>query len=108
MLHGLVDQHFSNYDEAKKWIDEWIAAKEPAFFRAKIRHLPKRWEKECRCNQSDVSTCGSAYPSTSSGGPTSHLYRHPETCARHPRSIPSRPEPFPVDWLLMACTHAVR
>ncbi|UYV60755.1 TAT [Cordylochernes scorpioides] len=24
-----------------------------------------------------VSTCGSAYPSTSSGGPTSHLYRHP-------------------------------
>ncbi|UYV77608.1 hypothetical protein LAZ67_15001702 [Cordylochernes scorpioides] len=30
---------------------------------------------ECRCNQSDVSTCGSAYPSTSSGGPTSHLYR---------------------------------
>ncbi|UYV69603.1 SNX10 [Cordylochernes scorpioides] len=29
--------------------------------------------------QSDVSTCGSAYPSTSSGGPTSHLYRHPAT-----------------------------
>ncbi|UYV74981.1 Transposase, partial [Cordylochernes scorpioides] len=25
--------------------------------------------EECRCNQSDVSTCGSAYPSTSSGGP---------------------------------------
>ncbi|UYV75760.1 hypothetical protein LAZ67_13001256 [Cordylochernes scorpioides] len=24
---------------------------------------------ECRCNQSDVSTCGSAYPSTSSGAP---------------------------------------
>ncbi|UYV78480.1 hypothetical protein LAZ67_16001679, partial [Cordylochernes scorpioides] len=43
--------------------------------------------KECRCNQSDVSTCGSAYPSTSSGGPTSHFYRHPATCARHPRSF---------------------
>ncbi|UYV79438.1 hypothetical protein LAZ67_17002614, partial [Cordylochernes scorpioides] len=26
-------------------------------------------KEECRCNQSDVSTCGSAYPSTSSGGP---------------------------------------
>ncbi|UYV84233.1 Transposase, partial [Cordylochernes scorpioides] len=25
--------------------------------------------QECRCNQSDVSTCGSAYPSTSSGAP---------------------------------------
>ncbi|UYV83262.1 hypothetical protein LAZ67_23000324 [Cordylochernes scorpioides] len=44
-------------------------------------------KKECRCNQSDVSTCGSAYPSTSSGGPTSLLCRHPETCARHPRSF---------------------
>ncbi|UYV66882.1 K02A2.6-like [Cordylochernes scorpioides] len=45
MQQGLADQHFSNYDKVKKWIDEWIAAKEPAFFRAKIRHLPKGWEK---------------------------------------------------------------
>ncbi|UYV73289.1 SURF4, partial [Cordylochernes scorpioides] len=29
MQHGLADQHFSNYDEdKKKWINEWIAAKE--------------------------------------------------------------------------------
>ncbi|UYV77341.1 hypothetical protein LAZ67_15000553 [Cordylochernes scorpioides] len=32
MQHGLADQHFSNYDVIKKkWIDEWIAAKEPVF-----------------------------------------------------------------------------
>ncbi|UYV80852.1 hypothetical protein LAZ67_19001988 [Cordylochernes scorpioides] len=43
--HGLADQHFSNYDEVKKWIDEWIAAKEPAFFRDGIRQLSKRWGK---------------------------------------------------------------
>ncbi|UYV84616.1 K02A2.6-like, partial [Cordylochernes scorpioides] len=52
-------------------------------------------EKECRCNQSDVSTCGSAYPSTSSGGPTSHLYRHPATCARHPISFHLDQNHFP-------------
>ncbi|UYV75351.1 hypothetical protein LAZ67_12003595 [Cordylochernes scorpioides] len=45
MQHGLTDQHFSNYDEVKKWIDEWITTKEPAFFRDGIRQLPERWEK---------------------------------------------------------------
>ncbi|UYV81691.1 hypothetical protein LAZ67_20001994 [Cordylochernes scorpioides] len=45
MQHGLADQPFSNYDEVKKWIDEWIAAKEPAFFRDGIRQLPERWGK---------------------------------------------------------------
>ncbi|UYV84712.1 hypothetical protein LAZ67_X003160 [Cordylochernes scorpioides] len=36
LQHGLADQHFSKYNEVKKWIDKWIAAKEPAFFRDKI------------------------------------------------------------------------
>ncbi|UYV68022.1 hypothetical protein LAZ67_5002836 [Cordylochernes scorpioides] len=45
MQHSLADQHFSHYDEVKKWIDKWIAAKEPAFFRNGIRQLPERWEK---------------------------------------------------------------
>ncbi|UYV61192.1 hypothetical protein LAZ67_1003769 [Cordylochernes scorpioides] len=45
MQHGLDDQHFSNYKEVKKWIDEWIAAKEPVFFRDGIRQLPERWGK---------------------------------------------------------------
>ncbi|UYV71145.1 hypothetical protein LAZ67_8001872 [Cordylochernes scorpioides] len=43
--HGLANQHFSNYDEVKKWINEWIAAKEPAFLHDGIRQLPERWEK---------------------------------------------------------------
>ncbi|UYV60991.1 hypothetical protein LAZ67_1003019 [Cordylochernes scorpioides] len=29
--------------EVKKWIDEWIAAKELIFFHDGIRHLPERW-----------------------------------------------------------------
>ncbi|UYV81040.1 hypothetical protein LAZ67_19002599 [Cordylochernes scorpioides] len=42
MQHGLADQQFSNYDEVKKWNDEWIAAKERAFFHDGIRQLPER------------------------------------------------------------------
>ncbi|UYV78666.1 hypothetical protein LAZ67_16002325 [Cordylochernes scorpioides] len=45
MQHGLADQHFSDYAEVKKRIDEWIAAKEPAFSSDGIRQLPERWEK---------------------------------------------------------------
>lgn len=45
MQHALADQHFSKYDEVKKWIDSWIAAKEPHFFRDGICQLPERWEK---------------------------------------------------------------
>lgn len=45
MQHGLADQHFRNYDEVKKWIDSWIAAKPASFFREGIRQLPQRWEK---------------------------------------------------------------
>ena len=45
MQHGLADQHFRNYDEVKKWIDSWIAAKPTEFFTKGIRELPERWEK---------------------------------------------------------------
>ncbi|UYV69936.1 hypothetical protein LAZ67_7001266 [Cordylochernes scorpioides] len=38
-------------------------------------------------------------PSTSSGGPTSHLYRHPATCARHPRSFHLDQNHFPSTWM---------
>ncbi|UYV78730.1 hypothetical protein LAZ67_16002582 [Cordylochernes scorpioides] len=40
--------HFSNNDDVKKWIYEWIAAKEPAFFHDGIHQLPERWEKARR------------------------------------------------------------
>lgn len=45
MQHGLTDQHFRNYDEVKKWIDEWIADKPIEFFTKGIRELPDKWEK---------------------------------------------------------------
>lgn len=45
MTHGLAEQHFSNYNEVKQWIDSWIAEKSTEFFRRGIRNLPERWEK---------------------------------------------------------------
>lgn len=45
MSHGLADQHFTSYEETKKWIDSWIASKDDLFFQAGIRKLPERWEK---------------------------------------------------------------
>lgn len=45
MAHGLADQRFHSYEEAKKWIDSWIASKDMSFFRRGIHILPERWEK---------------------------------------------------------------
>lgn len=45
MSHGLAAQHFRSYDEAKNWIDSWIASKDEEFFRHGIRMLPERWAK---------------------------------------------------------------
>ncbi|GBP39659.1 Mariner Mos1 transposase [Eumeta japonica] len=45
MAHGLADQRFHSYEEAKKWIYSWIASKEMSFFRHGILILTERWEK---------------------------------------------------------------
>ena len=45
MEHGLTDQRFHFYEEAKKWIDSWIALKDMSFFKRGIHILPERWEK---------------------------------------------------------------
>ena len=45
MTHGLAKQHFTNYEDIKKWVDSWISSKNEDFFRAGIRKLPERWEK---------------------------------------------------------------
>ncbi|VVC27606.1 Hypothetical protein CINCED_3A008797 [Cinara cedri] len=45
MQHSLADQHFSNYEEVKNWIDSWILEKPAEFFRKGIRELPDKWEK---------------------------------------------------------------
>ena len=45
MAHGLAEQHFTSYDEAKNWVDSWIASKDEEFFKRGIRMLPERWSK---------------------------------------------------------------
>ena len=43
MAHGLADQHFTSYEEAKNWVDSWIASKDQEFLRCGMRMLPERW-----------------------------------------------------------------
>ena len=45
IAHGLADHRFHSYEEAKKWIDSRIAAKDMSFFRRGIHILAERWEK---------------------------------------------------------------
>ncbi|UYV83448.1 SETMAR [Cordylochernes scorpioides] len=45
MTHGLAEQHVTSYEEAKNWVNVWIASKDEEFFRHGIRMLPERWEK---------------------------------------------------------------
>ncbi|UYV71187.1 hypothetical protein LAZ67_8002076 [Cordylochernes scorpioides] len=45
MTHSLAEQHFTSYEEAKNWVNVWIASKDEEFFRHGIRMLPERWEK---------------------------------------------------------------
>lgn len=32
MAHGLAEQKFTKHEEVRKWLDEWIASKQPNFF----------------------------------------------------------------------------
>lgn len=50
MGHALSEQRFNSHEEAKKWIDDWFAAKDGQFFWRGIHKLPERWEK---CVDSD-------------------------------------------------------
>ena len=45
MGHALAEQHFSNFEEVGKWLDEWFAAKDKQFFWHGIHTLPERWAK---------------------------------------------------------------
>ncbi|UYV82194.1 hypothetical protein LAZ67_21001313 [Cordylochernes scorpioides] len=37
MTYGLAEQHFTSYEEAKNWVNVWIASKDEEFFRHGIR-----------------------------------------------------------------------
>ena len=45
MAHFLVEQQFTFYEEAKNWIDPWIASKDEEFFKRGICMLPERWSQ---------------------------------------------------------------
>ena len=45
MGHALSDQHFTSYENVRKWLDDWFASKERQFFWPGIHQLPDRWEK---------------------------------------------------------------
>ncbi|KYN06727.1 Ras-related and estrogen-regulated growth inhibitor, partial [Cyphomyrmex costatus] len=36
MQHGLFEQHFSYFEDIKKWLDDWIASKKSEFFYREI------------------------------------------------------------------------
>jgi len=45
MSHALAEQRFDSYEDMKKWLDEWFAAKGENFYWRGIHKLPERWEK---------------------------------------------------------------
>lgn len=45
MGHSLAEQHFNNFEDVRKWLDEWISNKDEAFFWNGIHKLPERWTK---------------------------------------------------------------
>lgn len=45
MGHALSEQHFSSYENVKKWLDEWFAGKGGDFYWRGIHKLPERWKK---------------------------------------------------------------
>jgi len=45
MGHALAEQRFGSYEDVKKWLDEWFAAKGKNFYWRGIHKLPERWEK---------------------------------------------------------------
>ena len=45
MAHGLADQRFHSYEEAKIWIGSWISSKDTSFFQCGVPILSERWEE---------------------------------------------------------------
>ena len=42
---ALSDQHFTSYENVRKWLDDWFASRERQCFWRDIHQLPDRWEK---------------------------------------------------------------
>ena len=50
MGHAFAEQHFDTYEDVKKSLDEWFAAKGEDFYWRDIHKLPESWGK---CKKSD-------------------------------------------------------
>lgn len=44
MGHALSEQRFANFEEVRKWVNNWFQSKPEEFFRRGIQKLPERWE----------------------------------------------------------------
>ena len=42
--HALSEQSFANFEEVRKWLENWFRAKSEEFFRRGIQKLPERWQ----------------------------------------------------------------
>jgi len=45
MGHALAEQRFGPYEDVKKWLDQWFAAKGEDFYWRSIHKLIERWKK---------------------------------------------------------------
>lgn len=45
MQSALTEQKFNKVQDIEKWVDRWIASKDPEFFSRGIHLLPERWAK---------------------------------------------------------------
>jgi len=45
MGHELAQQHFTSYEDVRKWLDDWFGSKEQQFFWRGIHKLSNRWKK---------------------------------------------------------------
>jgi len=45
MQHALKDTHFHNFEDVRKFVENWINFKEESFYRHGIHLLPERREK---------------------------------------------------------------
>lgn len=51
MTYVLYEQHFTSYEDIKKWVNSWLALKNEKFFRRSIQILPDRGEKVVDCDR---------------------------------------------------------
>ncbi|EGI70779.1 Mariner Mos1 transposase, partial [Acromyrmex echinatior] len=48
MQSALSGERFNSYEGIKKWLDEWIASKEPDFFHARNPFITGKMGESCR------------------------------------------------------------